>query len=51
MKKITEKELRKKINKNAIEHHLKLVRWLYINYKGILREYERTLGNLRVEFA
>ena len=34
------------LNKNYIS----LIKWLYDNYKDILREYEKTRGKLRVEF-
>lgn len=36
-----------RVNKN----HIELVRWLYNNYLPILREWESTQGNLRIEFA
>ena len=35
---------------NATQNHINLVKWLYDNYKDILREYERTRGKLKIEF-
>jgi hypothetical protein len=43
--------LRKRISKNSTESYVKIIEWLYRNHLDILREYEKTLGNLRVEFA
>ena len=48
---ITEKKLKKIVSRNAIQQHIKLVKWLYDNHKDILREYEATLGTLRIEFV
>jgi hypothetical protein len=49
--KIDEKKLRKIIEKHSIETYMELIRWLYDNYIDILREWEATQGNLRIEFA
>lgn len=35
---------------NLDEIHKDLVKWLYDNYLPILREWEGTKGNLRIEF-
>ena len=43
--------LRRRISKTSTESYVKLVHWLYLNHKEVLREYEATLGNLRIEFA
>lgn len=34
----------------TVKNHIDLVKWLYDNHKDILREYEKTKGNLGVEF-
>jgi hypothetical protein len=47
---IPEKRLKEIISKDAINNYIKLTKWLYDNHKEVLREYEATLGNLRVEF-
>ena len=49
--KIDEAKLKKIINKNAIQSYSKLIKWLYDNHREVLREYEKTLGNLQIEFA
>lgn len=55
MREKTEKEnlleLEKRINKSSTENYIKLVNWLYSNHKDILREWEATQGDLRVEFV
>lgn len=38
------KELEKKMQKQTIEQHIKLVSWLYKNHLKIWREYEDYLG-------
>lgn len=47
----TIENLRRRINKISTESYIKLIKWLYDYHREILREYEATLGNLRVEFA
>jgi len=48
-----EKRLSKIINKQATQDYIKLVHWLYCNYKEILREYEKKVlkSKYRIEFA
>ena len=50
-KEIDMNKLEKKIRKNSIKDCIKLVKWLYDNYKDVLREWEATQGKLRVEFV
>ena len=45
------KKIEKIVKKNALEHHMKLIKWLYDNHRKILREYEKTLGGLRIHFV
>lgn len=47
----TEGNLRRRINKTSLESYMKLMHWLYLHHRDVLREYEKTLGNMRVEFA
>jgi len=42
--------IEKKVNKDAHKLFIELVKWLYDNHKDVLREYEKTHGNLRIEF-
>lgn len=50
-KKISVADIEKIVQKNALKHHIELVRWLYDNHKKVLREWEATRGNSRIEFA
>jgi len=43
--------LRRRISKTSTESYIQLIKWLYDNHKDVLREWEATRGNLRVEFA
>ena len=45
------KKLFSKVEMESTKRYLKLVKWLYENYKPVLREWEATQGNLCVEFA
>jgi hypothetical protein len=46
---ITKKDL-EKITKISNKNYIDLIQWLYNNHKEVLREYEKTKGNLQVEF-
>jgi len=48
---LDEKKIEKIIGKNSILLYNDIIAWLYKNHKKVLREYEATKGNLRVEFA
>lgn len=45
----SKKELIKLLN-GINKTHIDLVKWLYDNYRGILREYEVTRGKINVYF-
>ena len=47
--KFTNKEW-KQLYTSQNRKHIDLIKWLYDNYKDILREYEKTKGKLQVEF-
>ena len=44
-------KLFKDIEMESTKRYMKLVKFLYDNYKPVLREWEATQGNLCVEFA
>lgn len=46
----TKKQLIKLLD-STIKHNTSLVKYLYDNHRAILREWEKTQGNLRIEFA
>lgn len=46
----TPEGLKELLSKEALENHMNLLEWLYRNHLDVLREYEATQGNIRVEF-
>ena len=50
-KELTIAEIEKKVNKFAYKDYVELIKFLYDNHRAVLREWEATRGNLRVEFA
>lgn len=44
------KEIEKRMNKDAHIILINLFKWLYVNHKDVLREWEKTQGNLQIEF-
>jgi hypothetical protein len=44
------KELKEKIEKDSHRILLNLMKWLYVNHKEVLREWEKTQGKLNIEF-
>lgn len=51
IKTITPQRMKEIVNKDSTKAYVDLVHWLYFHHKDVLREFERTKGNLRVEFA
>ena len=49
MKEFTKKET-EIIYSNLNKKYFELIKWLYDNHQEVLREYERIIGKLRVEF-
>jgi hypothetical protein len=45
-----DKNMKKKIEKDAHRTLMKLIKWLYDNHKEVLREWEKTQGNVSIEF-
>jgi len=46
---LNKKELNKLLQ-GVVRNHTDLVKWLYDNHRSILREYEKTKGNLNIHF-
>lgn len=50
-KKFTEEELKDWVLQKSFEDYMKLLKWLYDNHKGTLREWEKSQGHkLQLEF-
>ena len=50
MKKDLTKEQIRKLLEILNKQYIDLVKWLYSNHLNILREWEKSKGNLRIEF-
>lgn len=46
-----ERKVERVINNKTVEHHIELIKWLYDNYREVLREYESTIGKFRICFV
>lgn len=44
------KELKEKIEKDAHRILIELTKWLYVNHREVLREWEKIQGNINIEF-